>query len=80
MAKQGIIPKNLVTTPLSAYEACTCARSKRKQQRDKPSKNLKQLVYTKFDEKVSVDQQKSPTPGLIALMISFRTKKDTIMP
>ena len=76
MAKKGIIPRNLADCPNPTCSSCQYAKATKKPWRGKPRKrsgNTK--LVTKPGQCVSVDQMVSPTPGLIAQMIGFLTKK-----
>jgi hypothetical protein len=76
MAHKGILPKRLKACKIPACSACMFAKATRRQWRTKTSKNNDEdFEEIKPGDVVSVDQMVSPTPGLIAQMIGFLTKK-----
>ena len=76
LAKRGVIPRRLARCPVPVCSACLYGKATRRPWRTKPaSLTGKQTVITKPGEVVSVDQMVSPTPGLIAQMTGFLTKK-----
>ena len=75
MAEQGILPRNLAKCNIPVCSACMGGMITRKNWRNNPRKQYKVANVTKPGERVSVDMLVSPTPGLIAQMSSFLTKK-----
>ena len=76
MAKQAVFPRRLATCPIPACSACLYAKATKRKWRDKTKKSGSEVVKpTKPGQVVSVDQLVSPTPGLIAQMTGFLTKK-----
>ena len=79
MAKDGIIPKLLANCKIPACSACIMGQMGRRRWRRKPSNTHEGTIITKIGAVVSVDMLVSPTPGLVAQMESFLTKKKTNM-
>ena len=76
MAKNGIIPKRLAKCPVPTCSACMYGKATRKPWRSKLAKNRKvSRTATRPGQVVGVDHMVSPTPGLIAQMAGFITKK-----
>jgi hypothetical protein len=76
MAKLGMIPKRLAKCPVPTCSACLYAKAIRRKWRGKTANNSdKAKEPSKPGECVSVDQLKSPTPGLIAQLSGFLTTK-----
>lgn len=76
MAKQGIIPKNLINQPPPVCSACAYAKAHKKPWRSKPSKKFdSNEAPTVPGQVISVDMLVSPIPGLIAQMTGFITKQ-----
>ncbi len=76
MAKLGIIPKRLAKCPVPTCSACLYAKAIRRKWRGKTANNSDEATKpSKPGECVSVDQLKSPTPGLIAQLSGFLTTK-----
>ena len=77
MAKQGILPKYLATTPTPACAACLFGKAtKRRWRHNAPSNKRPSLLHTKSPgERISVDMLQSPHPGLIAQMSGILTKQ-----
>lgn len=69
MAKQGILPKRLAKCAAPTCSACLYAKAQRRPWRQKSAKNYRPpRKITRPGQVVSVDQLKSPTPGLVAQM------------
>lgn len=76
MAAQGIIPRRLEKAQTPACTACLYAKATKRRWRDKTSNNKDEAQRaTKPGEVVSVDQLVSPTPGLVAQISGFLTRK-----
>jgi hypothetical protein len=76
MAKHGIIPKRLAKCPVPTCSACLFGKAKRRPWRSKTTENKGNIQKPiKPGQVVSVDQMISQTPGLIAQMIGFLTKR-----
>jgi hypothetical protein len=76
MAKMGTIPKRLAKCPVPVCLACLYANSiRRKWCSRTPNNKDEARKPTRPEEKLSVDQLVSPTPGLIAQMTGFITTK-----
>ena len=76
MAEQGIIPKRLKDTYITACLACHYAKATKRPWRNKKIKSFKQTnLPTRPGRVVYVDQLVSPTPGLIAQMTGILTAK-----
>ncbi len=76
MAEQGILPKRLAKCNVPSCSACLYAKATRRQWRNKTRQNAnKRGEPLKPGDVISVDQMVSQTPGLIAQMTGFLTKK-----
>ena len=75
MAKRGILPKRLSKCAIPICSACQYAKATKRKWRPKTAKDHNPDSPTKPGQVVSVDQLVSPTPGLIAQMTGFLTKK-----
>jgi hypothetical protein len=76
MAKMGIIPRRMAKCPVPTYSACLYAKAIRRKWRGKTANNSDEATKpSRPGECVSVDQLKSPTPGLIAQLSGFLTTK-----
>lgn len=76
MAKLGVIPKALHNCPIPVCSACLFGKKTRKPWRSKTSQSgNKDTTILQPGEVVSVDQLKSPTPGLIAQMTGRLTTR-----
>jgi hypothetical protein len=76
MAKIGIIPRRLARCPAPTCSACIYAKAIRRKWRGKTANNTDDATKpSKPGECISVDQLKSPTPGLIAQLSGFLTTK-----
>jgi hypothetical protein len=76
MAKFGIIPRRLARCPVPSCSACLYAKAIRRKWRGKTADNNNEATkQSRPGECVSVDQLKSPTPGLIAQLSGFLTTK-----
>ena len=76
MAKIGTLPKRLAKCNVPICSACQYAKATRRPWRAKTARNWSnESKPTKPGQVVSVDQLVSPTPGLIAQMSGFLTKK-----
>jgi hypothetical protein len=76
MAKMGIIPKRMAKCPVPTCLACLYAKAIRRKWRGKTANNSDEATKpSKPGECISVDQLKSPTPGLIAQLSGFLTTK-----
>jgi transposase InsO family protein len=76
MAKLGMLPKRLAKCPVPTCSACLYAKAIRRKWRGKTANNSDEAKEPlKPGECVSVDQLKSPTPGLIAQLSGFLTTK-----
>ena len=73
MARRGIIPKALADCDVPICSACLYGKATKRPWRTKAQKKPKPAK--KPGDVVSVDQMTSPTPGLIAQMAGFLTKK-----
>ena len=78
MATEGLLPRRLATCPVPACRSCLFGQATRRPWRNKPRKGAKAPKLRKATfpgECVSVDQLESSTPGLIAQMKGWITKK-----
>jgi hypothetical protein len=76
MAKLGMIPKRLAKCPVPTCSACLYAKAIRRKWRSKTANNRDEATEpSKPGDCVSVDQLKSPAPGLIAQLSGFLTMK-----
>ena len=76
MAKQGVIPRRLAKCAAPTCSACLFAKAQRKPWRSKTAKNHElPEPPQRPGQIVSVDQLKSPTPGLIGQMTGVLTTK-----
>ena len=75
MAKRGSLPKRLAKCHVPLCSACQYAKATKRKWRPRTARNYKPKVATEPGEVVSVDQLVSPTPGLIAQITGFLTKK-----
>ena len=77
MAKKGIIPKRLAKCKKPFCSACAYAKATKRPWRNRGRVPPVKLVpITRPGQVVSVDQLKSPTPGLIAQMAGFLLRKE----
>jgi hypothetical protein len=75
MARDGTIPKQLANCPVPVCMACLYGKATRRPWRSRHPLDRKQaLPATRPGQVVSVDQMKSPTPGLVAQMTGSLTK------
>ena len=74
MSKQGIIPKYLQFVPTPACVACMFAKATCKPWRNKQRNDYIKREAVCQGEIISVDQNISPFPGLVAQMIGRPTK------
>jgi hypothetical protein len=75
MARAGTIPKRLANCPVPVCTACLYGNATRKPWRSRYPIDWKQAPpATRPGQVVSVDQMKSPTPGLVAQMTGSLTK------
>ena len=77
MAKCGVIPKRLANCDKPVCSACLYGKMTRRKWRDKPKleKAKETVPITHAGQCVSVDMMKSPTPGLIAQISGWITRK-----
>jgi hypothetical protein len=78
MARQGLLPKKLAKCPVPTCTSCLYGRATRRPWRTKPRlghQGGKLRTATEPGQCVSVDQLESTTPGLIAQMKGWLTKK-----
>ena len=77
LAKQGVLPRRLAKCAAPTCSACLFAKAQRKPWRSKTAKNQLSLeqMPRRPGQVVSVDQLKSPTPGLVAQMTGILTTK-----
>ena len=75
MAQRGILPKGLAKCNVPICSACQYAKATKRKWRPRTAKSYSPNKPTKPGQVVSVDQLVSPTPGLIAQMTGFLTKK-----
>ena len=75
MARRGILPKGLAKCNVPICSACQYAKATKRKWRPRTAKSYSPSRPTSPGEVVSVDQLVSPTPGLIAQMTGFLTKK-----
>ena len=78
MAKRGLLPSKLKDTTVPLCTSCMFGKATKRPWRSKPRKDQhvsKIKTVTRPGECVSVDQLESSTPGLIAQMKGFLTKK-----
>lgn len=76
MARFGIIPRRLAKCRIPVCAACMYGKATKRQWRQKSPNNADESYHpTKPGEVVSVDQMRSPTPGLIAQMTGILTTK-----
>ena len=76
MAKRGELPRRLAHCDIPICSACQFGKASRKPWRQKTSNNKDEATpVTKPGQVVSVDQLISKTPGLVAQMAGFLTKK-----
>ena len=77
MAKAGLVDKKLADAPTPVCSACLYGKATRRPWRTKPKLNPKPKLFkaTFPGQVVSVDMMHSPTPGLIAQMGGWLTKK-----
>ena len=75
MAKRGALPKRLARCNVPVCSACAYAKATKRKWRPRTAKNHKPTAPTVPGEVVSVEQLVSPTPGLIAQMTGFITRK-----
>ncbi|MEL7340382.1 MAG: hypothetical protein AAGM67_07855, partial [Bacteroidota bacterium] len=76
LAKEGTIPKRLAKCKIPLCTACMYAKAQRTPWRHKRRKNHKPIrPPTKPGQVVSVDQLKSPTPGLVAQLTGSLTRQ-----
>ena len=77
LARVGVIPRRLARCPVPVCSSCLYGKATRRPWRHKTNDNAPSDGYvpTKPGEVVSVDQMKSSTPGLVAQMAGFLTKK-----
>jgi hypothetical protein len=67
LAQMGVLPKRLANCPIPTCTACLFGKATRRPWRHKSENNSsKSRVINKPGQVVSVDQMKSPTPGLVA--------------
>ena len=75
MARKGVIPKSIATCNIPTCTACEYARATKRPWRPKTSMQHNKNQPTRPGQVVSVDQLVSSTPGLIAQMSGFLTRK-----
>ena len=76
MAKQGIIPRHLAKIHPPACSACLFSKMTRRQWRNKRRKHWSDgKPINKPGDLISVDQLRSPTPGLVAQLTGKLTHK-----
>ena len=77
MAKQGILPKYLATTPIPACAACLYGKATKRRWRNKSPTNKRAnlMQATSPGDRVSVDMLQSPHPGLVAQMTGILTRQ-----
>jgi hypothetical protein len=77
MAKCGALPRRLAECDIPVCTACMYAKAARRPWRSKSTKEQEEEIKppTKPGEVVSVDQLRSPTPGLVAQMTGNLTTK-----
>ena len=75
MADRGILPKRIGTCNVPVCSACQYAKATKRAWRPRTAKNYKPEKAVNPGDVVSVDQLVSPSPGLIAQVTGFLTKK-----
>jgi hypothetical protein len=75
MAKRGDLPSKFAKCPAPMCGACLYAKKTRKAWRGRPTSQTHTRVAAAPGDIVAIDQMVSPTPGLVAQMKGFITKK-----
>jgi hypothetical protein len=75
MAKRVDLPSKFAKFPAPLYGACMYAKKTRKAWRGRPTTQTRTRVAAAPGVIVAIDQMVSPTPGLVAQMKGFITKK-----
>ena len=75
LAKQGLLPKNILKANIPICPACQYGKMHRRPWRTKGIQPKASRVVTKPGQIVSVDQLESPMPGFIAQLKGILTKQ-----
>ena len=75
MARQGILPRQLVQCMIPTCSACLYGKAMKRAWQSKQERQRQQNQALKPGDIISVDQMVSPVPGLITQMVGFLMKQ-----